>query len=185
MKGLVFTELLSMIEEKFGEEFTEDLIMSLPLKSGAAYTAVGNYDYLELISIVKKLSEESKIPFTDLVKIFGTHLLGTFFRLYPQYFENKTAVDFLSSVDDYIHVEVLKLFPTAKLPKLDFEKVEENKYKMTYSSDKPFADLAHGLIEQTFVHFNESFNIQVQDSSSMTNRTFILEKNSPWKILKN
>ncbi len=178
MKGLVFTELLSMVEEKFGEEFTEDLIMSLELKSGAAYTAVGNYDYLELITIVKKLSEESNIPFSDLVTVFGKHLLGTFFKLYPQYFENKSAKEFLSSVDGYIHVEVLKLFPKATLPKLDFEEVNDNQFKIKYSSDKPFADLAHGLIEQTFVHFKEPHTIIVEDSSDMSNRTFIMEKSS-------
>jgi len=41
MKGIVFTEFLDLVEEKFGMEMVDKIITQSELESEGAYTAVG------------------------------------------------------------------------------------------------------------------------------------------------
>lgn len=178
MKGMVFKELLSMVEQNFGEEFADDLIDSLQLDSDGAYTSVGTYDHSEILAIVTKLSEKTGADSRDLVKAFGKHLLATFFKIHPEYFQVESASAFLSSVDQFIHIEVKKLYPDAELPKLDFSEVNDTTISIAYESKRPFADLAEGLIEMTFEHFKENVSIETTDLANKTQRTFTITKDA-------
>lgn len=44
MKGVVFTEFLSMLDKIFDHIFIENLIEEERLPSGGVYTSVGTYD---------------------------------------------------------------------------------------------------------------------------------------------
>ena len=45
MKGIVFTEFLEMVEDKFSADMVDDIIDDCDLASGGAYTAVGTYPH--------------------------------------------------------------------------------------------------------------------------------------------
>jgi len=60
MKGIVFTEFLQLVEEKFGYEMVDKLLVAANLEHGGAYTAVGTYGHQELITLVSKLSDETR-----------------------------------------------------------------------------------------------------------------------------
>ena len=75
MKGIVFTEFLEMVDEKFGLEVTEDLIASSKtLSTGGSYTNVGTYPHGELVGMVVLLSEKTGIEIKDLLVAFGEYL---------------------------------------------------------------------------------------------------------------
>ena len=78
MKGVVFTEFLEMVEEKFGDEMVDDIINDSDLSTNGAYTAIGTYPHNEIITLVVNLSKYSKIPVPDLVHVFGKHLFSRF-----------------------------------------------------------------------------------------------------------
>ncbi|MEO0338393.1 MAG: heme NO-binding domain-containing protein, partial [Bacteroidota bacterium] len=78
MKGIVFTELLEMVEQEFGYETVDDLLENTDLPSGGIYTAVGTYDHAELETIVGYLSDKSGIKVHDRHYQFGYYLFGTF-----------------------------------------------------------------------------------------------------------
>lgn len=173
---MVFKELLSMVEQNFGEDFADDLLDDLELGSGGAYTSVGTYDHTEVLKIVTKLSEKTGADARDLVKAFGCHLLETFAKIHPEYFKAKDASEFLSKVDNYIHVEVKKLYPEAELPQVIFSQNDKGETTIQYNSNKPFADLAEGLIEKTFDHFGEKVEIEMSDINEKTSRTFNIKR---------
>ena len=56
MKGIVFTEFLELVEEKFGIEMVDEIITASNLESGGAYTAVGTYKFVEMINLLTALS---------------------------------------------------------------------------------------------------------------------------------
>ncbi len=176
MKGLVFKELISMMEQEFGEEFTEELLDEVELPSGGAYTSVGTYDHSEILALVTKLAEKSGHPGSALVKAFGKHLLKTFHGFHPEYFDRKDSIEFLKSVDQYIHVEVKKLTPEAELPKIDVVDASNGDIEIFYQSKRPFADLAEGLIEATVEHYKDSYELNVKDRSNPCERQFVLTK---------
>ena len=167
MKGVVYTELLGMMEEKFGLEIVDRLIQACDLPSEGVYTSVGTYDFQELIAIVAQLSEEISVPVSDLVRDFGKYLFTRFTKTYPQIFaEYQSMVAWLGSVEGVIHVEVKKLYPDAELPTLEFEQQSEREWCLTYRSTRPFADLCEGLIEACGDYYGETWEIQRQDLSS-------------------
>ncbi|MEM9776337.1 MAG: heme NO-binding domain-containing protein [Chloroflexota bacterium] len=171
MKGIVFTEFLEMVEDQFGWELAEDIVDESDLPSGGAYTAVGTYHHQEIVSMVVTLSQKVNAPVPDLLKAFGTYLFGRFHVLYGSFFEGvESAFDFLASIDQYIHVEVRKLYPEAELPAFSYEYPDENTLVMNYSSSRPFADFAEGLLMGCIQHFDESITIERKDLNQSDGR---------------
>jgi hypothetical protein len=164
MKGVVFTEFLEMVEAKFSYEITENIIEAANLPSGGVYTAVGTYDHAEIVALVTHLSKATNISIPDLLRAFGHHLLYRFAAGFPQFFEGITSsFDFMQRVDGYIHVEVRKLYPEAQLPKLECEQPSPNVLKVTYRSNRPFADLADGLIAGCVEYFKDGVTVTRED----------------------
>ena len=71
MKGVVFTEFLEMVEQKFGMDMVNDLIENNTLSSGGVYSSVGTYDHGEMVTLVMDLNKRSGIALPDLLKAFG------------------------------------------------------------------------------------------------------------------
>jgi hypothetical protein len=166
MKGVVFTEFLEMVEEKFSPDMADRIIDGAKLESGGAYTAVGTYDHNEMIALVTCLSHETGAPASDLIRTFGEHLFERFHHLFPNYFEGiPSAFDFLRQVEDYIHIEVRKLYPEAELPSFVCETPRSDQLSMTYRSSRPFAALAEGLIRGCVAHYGEPIEVHIEDLS--------------------
>lgn len=147
MKGIIFTEFLTMVEKKFNMDMVDDILENESLSSGGAYTAVGTYDHKEMNILVSKLSEKTGIPLPDLLQAFGEYLFTTLANAYPHFLLNANGlIDFLMSIESYIHIEVLKLYPDAELPKFQSDLVNQNTLELYYQSERHYGDLAHGLI---------------------------------------
>lgn len=167
MKGLVFIEFLEMVERKFSAEMVDDMIDETNLASGGAYTSVGTYPHSEMLALVQNLSNKTNLPIPVLIKVFGQYLFGRFVNLYPAFFQNtQTAFDFLESIENYIHVEVRKLYPDAELPRFEtIRSADDRQLIMIYRSKHPFSSLAEGLIEGCLQYFNERTQIDIIDRS--------------------
>ena len=159
MLGRIFTEFFTLVEVEFGDDMLDDIIEDAALPNDGAYTAVGNYDYLELIRLVAALSERTHIDISDLVKAFGTFVFDRLVLINPKLTENMNdSFVFLSTIDSVVHFEVKKLYPHASLPKFHTS-IEDNTLVMIYQSDKNLPDLAEGLIIGAGKYFNESLII--------------------------
>ena len=179
MKGVIFTELMDMVEDKFPMEVVDQVIEESDLPSGGVYTSLGTYDYTEVLELVTHLSSASGIPIADLVYTFGHHLFGRFAHLYPQFFEDTTGVfEFLQHIEQYIHVEVRKLYSDAQLPTFEYDTSDPNQLVMTYRSERPFAVLAKGLIDGCIEYFNENLIVEMVDlaDGAGTSARFTLTK---------
>ncbi|MEM8921352.1 MAG: heme NO-binding domain-containing protein [Pseudomonadota bacterium] len=160
MKGVIFTEFLSMVDDAFCPHMTEQLLGDCDLASGGAYTSVGTYDHQEIINLVGALSARSGVDASDLVKAYGEHLFGRFTKLYPQFFiDAHDLFDFLMEIDERIHGEVRKLYPDADLPALDASMAAPQMLEIVYRSKRGLADAAEGLIIGAAKHFNEPITI--------------------------
>jgi hypothetical protein len=179
MKGLIFTEFLEMVEVKFSPDMLDRIVETADLPSGGAYTTVGTYDHAELIELVTCLSRETGISAHDLVRSFGTYLFERFQQTFPMYFEGVTSTfEFLRQVQDYIHVEVRKLYPDAELPSFAHETPAPDQFTMIYRSSRPFSVLAEGLIKGCIAHFGEPIDLAVEDLSGgdQNSARFVLRK---------
>lgn len=178
MKGIVFTEFIDMAESMFGLDTMDYVIESANLPSGGIYTAVGTYDHAEMIQLVVGLSQRTEISVSNLLKIYGKHLFFVLMKSYSHFFPKiKNAFDLFEQVDTHIHLEVLKLYPDAELPKFDVKRIDSNTIEMLYKSERKMADFADGLIEAALEYYNETANVQIinlNDSGSLVK--FIISK---------
>ena len=161
MKGIVFTEFLEMVEAQFGPVACERVIAAARLPSGGAYTTVGTYDAGEMLALVRELAGDTNLAPGALVRAFGEHLFQRFVVLFPRFFVGiSSAMQFLESVDGFIHEEVRKLYPDAELPRFDAVRPDPASLHLTYHSERPLADLAEGLIRACLQHFGEPLQLE-------------------------
>ena len=66
----------------------------------------------------------------------------------------------MDSINDYIHVEVRKLYPDAELPHFATLHRDEHEMILEYTSSRRMGDLAYGLIEGCLKQFGETANIE-------------------------
>jgi hypothetical protein len=165
MKGIIFCEFLEMAEETFGIVVVDEVLETTELPSGGIYTSVGTYDHQELIAMVIRLSQITKTPLPDLLQTYGQNLFGKLMETLPQFIpQNQDCFEFIKAIDSYIHVEVRKLYPDAELPHLRCDEVDDNKLLLHYSSCRPFAKVAEGLLLGCADYFNNAFTLSVADS---------------------
>ncbi len=178
MKGLVFTEFIEMVESQMGFETVHEIIENANLPSQGIYTAVGTYPEEEMVSLLVELNRKTNIPIPDLLESFGQYLFERFTKLYSHFLEGKNSTfEFLEKLEDYIHVEVLKLYPDALLPTIDTRSEGTNQMTLSYKSPRKLSALALGLIKGCAKHFGEELSIQqITVKKDGTEVNFILTK---------
>jgi hypothetical protein len=157
MKGIVFTEFIDMVEEEHSLDMVDAIIEDSELAHGGAYTAVGTYDPTEMGALVGALARRSGTKAPDLLHAFGRRTTRRFAEMFPRFFVgHHDVLSFLESIDSVIHVEVLKLYPDAELPRLETERLNGGILRLTYHSPRCMADFAEGLIEGAAAHFGDA-----------------------------
>ncbi len=178
MKGIVFTEFLEMVENEFGYEVVDYIIDNSDLESGGVYTSIGTYHHSEVVQLLMNLSEKVEMDPGALLKTFGKYLFDTFTRAYPMFFEAEdNAFGFLDSIDRHIHVEVLKLYPDATLPRFETQVSDDDVMTMIYKSERKMGALAEGLIEKAMEYYNTPYILSkelMNEDGSMVK--FVIEK---------
>ncbi len=166
MKGMIFTEFLEMVEERFSLIVVDRIIEGADLPSGGSYTAVGTYPHQEIVQLVVNLSQETGTPVPLLLQTFGERLFQSFSVKYAHFLTHATsAFDFLEQLQSYVHAEVQKLYPEAELPHFDCVRLLDGRMKMIYRSHRSMGDLAQGLMVGCFHYFEEEVQIERRNLS--------------------
>jgi len=171
MKGIVFTEFLDMVGQRYSLDMVDDIIDDAHPPSGGAYTAVGTYSHEEMVALVQALAQRVATGPSQLLQAFGQHLFGRFVQLYPALFENTSgALDLLAGIEDIIHTEVRKLYPDAELPRFQVLAHSARQLVLLYQSSRHFEDLAEGLIRGCCAHFGTHFTLERAATSTDAGR---------------
>lgn len=179
MKGIIFTEFLELVEQKFGLEVVDEIIEKSNIPSKGAYTSVGTYDFSEMLSLLKQLSAHTKISIDDLLLIYAEHFFSVLATGYPDLIKQyKDPIEMLASIENHIHVEVLKIYPDAELPTFEVLEKTNNKLVMIYRSRRAMYYFGLGLMNKTFEHFNSSAEIVMEKlKEDGTEVKFVITKN--------
>ena len=166
MLGMVFTEFVDLIEQRFGIEVLDQVIARAELDHAGAYTAVGYYPFAELQQLLASLCRQTGVAADVLLRTFGRHLFERLRAGHPQFFADERLDLFalLDRLDAVVHVEVRKLYPEAKLPRFTCSRIDDDHLQLDYSSERGLADLALGLVEGAALHFGEHVDITRVDT---------------------
>lgn len=179
MKGIIFREFLAMVELKFGYELVDEILLTTSLKSNGVYTSTGIYNHSELFILGNALSEKTGIPLQQLFLLFGNHVFSVFTHSFSHLISPyNNPFQFLASIENTIHVEVLKLYPEAELPSFKAKMKNENEMIMMYKSTRKMADFAEGLIIGCFNYYKIGVTIKKQIlTNDQTLVKFIIKRN--------
>jgi hypothetical protein len=165
MMGMVFTELLEMIESSYSLDAVDAVLDRS--KSDGVYTSVGYYPDSELVALVQALSEHTGRTIPDLLFAFGQHVFGRFLALYPVFFAHATTAPmFLQGLETRVHTEVRKLYENARPPLFLWEEVGPGRYQLEYRSERGLGAFAHGLLEGCLAHYGHQHVIVDQQDES-------------------
>ncbi len=179
MKGIVFTEFLDLVEDKFGLEMVDTIISQSELESEGVYTSVGTYKFSEMLQLLKSLSANTNISIDDLLLVYAEHFFSVLKASYPDLMGMyKDPIDMLASIENHIHVEVRKIYPDAELPTFVVEEKTDNSLIMVYKSSRAMHHFGLGLMNKTFEHFNSTASIVLEKiKDDGTEVKFIINKN--------
>lgn len=166
MKGMIFTELFELVEKEFGYDFLDEVIDASDLPNDGAYAATGNYSFDELLRIVVNISKQSSIPVPKLLEIYGEYLFEKLITIFSDFNHDMSIIDFIENVEDYIHVEVKKLYPEVELPTFKIISKDTNQIEFDYISKKKLHHLAKGLIIGASKYLNQEVDVQLTDNDT-------------------
>ena len=179
MKGIVFAEFLEMVEEKYGLEMVDAIIVNSNLESKGAYTTVGVYPFSEMLQLLQNLSLKTEISTDDLWLVYGEYFFSLIKRNYTSFIERYSdPLDMLASIESHIHVEVLKLYPDSELPTFEVVERTEDSLIMIYKSSRAMHHFGLGLMNKTFEYFNSKATIVLEKiKKDGTEVKFIITRN--------
>lgn len=179
MKGIVFTEFLDLVEDKFGLEMVDKIINSSTLASGGIYTSVGTYEFSEMLQLLNHLSVNTGIKIDDLLLVYAEHFFDVLERSYPDLLARYTGpIEMLSSIENHIHIEVRKIYPDAELPVFEVLEKTDDKLIMIYKSSRAMHHFGLGLMNKTFEHFDAKATITLEKlKEDGTEVKFLIIKN--------
>lgn len=179
MKGIVFTEFLDLVEDKFGLEMVDKIINQSNLESNGVYTTVGTYKFSEMLQLLQHLSSSTNISIDDLLLVYAEHFFSVLETNYPGLLATyQDPIDMLASIENHIHVEVRKIYPDAELPTFEVVEKTDNSLIMIYKSSRAMHHFGLGLMNKTFEHFNSTASIVLEKiKEDGTEVKFIINKN--------
>lgn len=178
MKGIVFTEFLDLVEDKFGLEMVDKIITQSELESEGVYTAIGTYRFSEMLQLLQNLSANTGVSTDDLLLVYAEHFFSVLEDSYPGLLATyKDPIEMLASIENHIHVEVQKIYPDAELPTFIVAEKTENSLIMIYKSSRAMHHFGLGLMNKTFEHFNSTAKIVLEKiKEDGTEVKFIINK---------
>ncbi|WP_237275401.1 heme NO-binding domain-containing protein [Tenacibaculum ovolyticum] len=163
MKGIVFTEFLDLVEDKFGLEMVDKIISQSTLESEGIYTSIGTYSFSEMLQLLENLSKNTAISIDDLLLVYAEHFFSVIEKSYPGLLATyKDPIEMLASIEDHIHIEVRKIYPEAELPTFVIKDRKDKSLVMIYKSSRAMHHFGLGLMNKTFEHFNTTATIVLE-----------------------
>jgi len=158
VKGIVFNLLDELVRRHHGEDAWDAILDG----AGAvgAYTSLGSYEDAELGRLVESASTVlGESPHAILIW-FGRKAIPELVGRFPQFFSpHRRTEDFLLTLNEIIHPEVMKLYPGASTPVFDFDRSNRSVLRMGYVSERKLCSLAQGFVEGAAEHFGDDCEI--------------------------
>ena len=179
MKGIVFTEFLDLVEEKFGLEMVDVIISQSKLESKGVYTSIGTYSFSELLQLLQNLKIQTGISIDNLLLIYGEHFFSVIETNYKDLLSSYSdPIEMLASIENHIHVEVRKIYIDAELPTFIIKEKTKKRLILIYKSSRAMHHFGLGLMNKTFEHFNSKATIILEKiKKDGTEVKFIITKN--------
>lgn len=166
MRGIIFRTFTSFIETKFGYEKVDNLLLSDTYPNKGGFSTAGNYDVKYLHSLIKNSAYLFKNSQEQVQEAFGKFAFGFLLdRFKASYQDNAShlhstnAYDFLENLN-IIHFEELnKLYPDAKFPRFELNRLEKEHIIIEYCSAVNIPHFVFGLLQGCLKYYQDDSEV--------------------------
>ncbi|MCI5043247.1 MAG: heme NO-binding domain-containing protein [Aquisalinus sp.] len=181
MKGLIFREFQNFLELNWSISVVDHVLDQPSLSTQGAYTSIGNYPHQDFISLAVAASTYTDMPLDEMIQNFGKHLFGALAQAHSDMVAGfGDCFSLIANIESVIHRDVRKIYKTDELPRFEIlEHRSDDFLSLEYSSSRPFAILAEGLMRGALLHYgiNESVSLIREDiTNDGTRARFTLQK---------
>lgn len=164
MKGIIFNLAEEVVRRGHGEDAWDAVLVGAGLDG--SWTSLGSYPDDHLERVVASAAELLGVDEQTVLRTVAQGSMPLLAERYPHFFTQHTqAVDFLLTLNDIIHPEVLKLYPGSVPPTFGFDRPTPTSLTMSYGSPRHLCALAEGFIAGAAEHYGE--HVTVTQSSCM------------------
>lgn len=157
----MFKHFGTFVQGRWGDAVWEEVLEAADLQTEGPFLGPADYPEGDLLALFKTTLRKIEEPLPKVLRAFGRHLLPKFAEDMPLALEDRSEVkDFLMSVDGFVHVEIQRLHPATKPPKLVCEDLGHNELKVHYHSERQFCQLLHGMMEGAADLFGSTVNCE-------------------------
>lgn len=180
MKGILFTELIEMMENLVGIELTNRIIEDANLPNKGAYTSIGSYSYKDMNRLLESLGRHVENPKEILLKSYGEYFFYRISQLHPEKIKlYNDTFSLLLQLHNFLALETRKLYPNAKIPLIKARQLSPEYMEVLYSSKQDMSFLLEGAIMGCNNYFQEQITIKREKlDDDSTKVRFILKKNT-------
>jgi methyl-accepting chemotaxis protein len=164
MKGTVVSIWLNTCRKLYSDLQVSAAMNYAGWETRKIFSPLEEVDDKVIAKFISKLSESRSITKEKLWNEIGKDNIQSFVKVYPVYFKKRGAYEFLKSLND-IHIAITKKISGAKPPAVDIMQISKTKAVMTYSSKRKMFDYFLGMLQGTFVYFNEPLNFKILEKS--------------------
>lgn len=164
MKGTVVSSWIKTSYKLYGDSLTDEALRHASMEVGKIYKPSEDIEDNKPNLFVDYISKAKGRKSIEVWTELGEDNVGTFYELYPSFFEHDNMYNFLRSMFD-VHVVVTQKIPGANPPILGITPVSRFEAEMTYESKRGMFGYFHGLLKGTAKHFNEKVEITILEQS--------------------
>lgn len=159
MKGTVVKIWINTLSKIYNQNEIYNIIQSVGIDTKRAISPLENIDDDVVDKMMNLIADKYSITKSQLWKILGKDNIGSFYNMYPIFFEKSNMFSFLCSLNN-IHKVVRKRISGSNPPILDINIISKNEATLTYKSKRNMFDYLLGLLEGTREHFGENTKIE-------------------------
>ena len=189
MKGIIFTEFLDLVEERFGLEMVDQIICQSRLESQGAYTSIGAYNFYEFLQLLHNLSKNKNISLINLLSVYATQIFSAMHAIHPEMLVSyNNPIEMIAAMNQHIEIifniknaspsGLLKAESFSPFPLFIVKEKTENLLIINYISHRGMQHFWLGLMHEMFKHFNETATIVLEKiKKDGTEIKFTINKN--------
>jgi methyl-accepting chemotaxis protein len=164
MKGTVVSAWIKTSHKLYGNSLTNEALEHANMQVGKIYKPSEDIEDVKPNAFVDYIASKKGKKSNEIWTEIGADNVGTFYELYPSFFQHDNLYNFLRSMFD-VHVVVTQKIPGAKPPILGITPISRNEAEMTYQSKRGMFGYFHGLIKGAAEHFNEVIEVTILEQS--------------------
>jgi hypothetical protein len=189
MKGVIFTEFLDLVEERFGLEMVDQIICQSRLDSQGVYTSIGTYNFYEFLQLLHNLSKNKSISINNLLEVYAAQIFSAMDAIHPKMLTSyNNPVEMIIAMNQHIEIifntkntlplKSLKVSAFTPLPLFVIEEKTVDSLIIKYISHRGLQHFWLGLMHEMFKHFNETATIVLEKiKKDGTEIKFTIKKN--------